>query len=188
MIRLMKTSTEVTSSPYYSYCQKETMSFISISRSLNKMQLKPSKIHLCLTVEHREKGLLFTIITEEVTDPYANQEILSVCLRFVDLSSPLHPRIKECLITFMNFKRANASTTLKKMLESLSDKDICLDPAKIRGLAFDGAAVMASGIAGVQAKIPGCTMNNGEQNAACETEHAHPSYKSKHGSTVHPTN
>ena len=92
-------------------------------------------------------------MADEVTDPYANQEILSVWLRFVDLSSPLNPHIKECLIAFMNLERANASTIWKKILEFLSDKDICLDPANIRGQAFDGAAVMSSGIAGVQAKI-----------------------------------
>ena len=84
-------------------------------------------------------------MADEVTDPYANQEILSVCLRFVDLPSPLNPHIKVCLITFMKLERANASTISKKILESLSDKDICLDPANIRGQAFDGAAVMSSG-------------------------------------------
>ena len=92
-------------------------------------------------------------MADEVTDPYANQEILSMCLRFVDLSSPRNPHIKECLIAFMNLQRANASTITKKVLESLSDNDICLDPANIRGQAFDRAAVMSSGIAGVQAKI-----------------------------------
>ena len=69
------------------------------------------------------------------------------------MSSPLNPHIKECLIAFMNLERANASTISMRILESLSDKDVCLDPANIRGQAFDGAAVMSSGIAGVQARI-----------------------------------
>ena len=92
-------------------------------------------------------------MADEVTDPYANHEILSVCLRFVELSSPHNPHIKECLIAFMNLQRANVSKISKKILESLSNNDICLDPANIRGQAFDGAAVMSSGIAGVQAKV-----------------------------------
>ena len=112
-----------------------------------------SKIKQSLTVQLRERGLPFTIMADEVTDPYANQEILSVCLRFVDLSSPHNSHIKECLIAFMNLQRANASTILKKILKSQSNNDICLDPANIRGQAFDGTAVMSSGIAGVQAKI-----------------------------------
>ena len=71
------------------------------------------------------KEITLTIIADEVTEPCGNQEILSVCLRFVDLSSPLNPHIKECLIAFMNLERANASTISKRILESLSDKDIC---------------------------------------------------------------
>ena len=63
-------------------------------------------------------------MADEVTDPCANQEILSVCLRFVDFSSPHNPHIKECLIAFMNLQRANALTISKTFLESLSDNDM----------------------------------------------------------------
>ena len=62
-------------------------------------------------------------MADEVTGPYANQEMLSVCLRFVDLSSPHNSHIKECLIAFMNLQKANASTISKKILESLSDNE-----------------------------------------------------------------
>ena len=125
------------------------------SKTIQKeiVHIYAGKIKQRLTVELREKNLPFTIMADEVTDPYANQEILSVCLRFVDLSSPQNPHIKECLIAFMNLERANASTISQKKKESLTDKDVCLDPTNIRGQAFDGAAVMSSGIAGVQAKI-----------------------------------
>ena len=44
------------------------------------------KIRESLTKQVREKNLSFTIIADEVTDPYANQEIVAVCLRFVDHS------------------------------------------------------------------------------------------------------
>ena len=41
----------------------------------------------------------------------------------------------------------------EKMLESLSDTSVSLDPSNIRGQAYDGAAVMSSSRAGVQTKI-----------------------------------
>lgn len=106
-----------------------------------------------LTYELKANNLPFTIIADEVTDPHANQEILSVCVRFVDLTSPQNPHIKECLINLVNVERANASTIAKKILESISHPSIALNAGNIRGQAYDGAAVMSSEIAGVQAKI-----------------------------------
>ncbi len=53
----------------------------------------------------------------------------------------------------MNLERANASAICAKILDSLSLPSVSLDPAKIRGQAYDGAAVMSSDIAGVQAKL-----------------------------------
>ena len=41
----------------------------------------------------------------------------------------------------------------EKMLESLSDTSVSLDPSNIRRQAYDGAAVMSSSRAGVQTKI-----------------------------------
>ena len=41
----------------------------------------------------------------------------------------------------------------RKILKSLSDPSISLDPSNIRGQAYDGASVMSSGKEGVQAKI-----------------------------------
>ncbi len=111
------------------------------------------KIRESLTKNVWEKNLPFTAIADEVTDPHANQEIISVCLRFVDLTSPKEPHIKECLINFVNLERANASAICAKILDSLSLPSVSLDPVKIRGQAYDGAAVMSSDIAGVQAKL-----------------------------------
>ena len=101
----------------------------------------------------REENLSYSIIADEVTDPHANHEILSVCLRFVDLTSLKDPHIKECLITFLNLERANTSAISSKILGSLSHPSVSLDPAQIRGQAYDGAAVMSSVRAGVHAKI-----------------------------------
>ena len=43
----------------------------------------------------------------------------------------------------------------EKILQCITDPSISLDPTSIRGQAYDGAAVMSSEIAGVQAKIKG---------------------------------
>ena len=44
------------------------------------------KIKERLTAELKTKDLPFMIIADEGTDPHSNQEILSLCLRFVDQS------------------------------------------------------------------------------------------------------
>ena len=98
-----------------------------------------SKIKERLTAELRTKDLPFTII--------------ALCLRFVDQSSPNDPHIEECLINFMHLERTNATMISRKILKSLSDPSISLDPSNIRGQAYDGASVMSSGKEGVQAKI-----------------------------------
>ena len=114
------------------------------------IHLYASTIKERLTAELRTKDLPFMIIADEGTDPHSNQEILSLCLRFVDQSSPNQPHVKECLINFMHLERTNATMISRKILESLS---ISLDPSNIRGQAYDGASVMSSGKEGVQAKI-----------------------------------
>lgn len=111
------------------------------------------KVREYLTKQTRDMNLPFTVIADEVTDSHANREIISVCLRFVDLTSLKNPHIRECLINFLFLERANASSICKKILESLSHPSVSLDPTKIRGQAYDGAAVMSSEMAGVQAKI-----------------------------------
>ena len=112
-----------------------------------------SKIKSNLTDQLREQRLPFTIIADECTDSYSNQEVLSDCLRFVDLSSFKDPHIKECFIGFIHLDRTNASTISKKILECISESPLSLDSSLIRGQAYDGAAVMSSEKVGVQAKI-----------------------------------
>ena len=97
-----------------------------------------SKIKERLTAELRTKDLPFTIIADESTDPHSNQEILSLCLRFVDQSLPNDPHIKECLINFRHLERLNATMISRRILESLSDP-----------MAYDGASDMSSGNEGV---------------------------------------
>lgn len=111
------------------------------------------KIRERLTKELGANRLPFTIIADETTDSYSNQEILSLCLRYVDLSSSQEPHIRECLISFVYIERANALGISRKILEALSHPSISLDPSRIRGQAYDGASVMSGEVGGVQAKI-----------------------------------
>lgn len=116
-----------------------------ISRNVYALKIKER-----LTAKLRTKDLPFTIMADESTDPYSNQEILSLCLRFMDQSSPNDPHVKECLTNFMHLERTNATMISRKILESLSDPSISLDPSNICGQAYDGASVMSSGKEGVR--------------------------------------
>ena len=72
-----------------------------------------------------------------------------MCLRFVDLSLPQEPHIKECLMILKNLDRGNASMIywLPFLKHQLS-----LDPSRIRGQANDGAPAVSSEKAGVHAR------------------------------------
>ena len=89
------TSTEVTLLPRYSSWGRETVNSVLHEHLLlakrnakytsKTIQNEIIHIYACkireqLTKELREKALPFTVIADEVTDPHANQEILSVCL------------------------------------------------------------------------------------------------------------
>lgn len=67
-----------------------------------------SKIREKITKPIRENALPYTVIADETTDVFSNQEILTVCLRFVDLSLATKPQIRECLLSFIHLQRANA--------------------------------------------------------------------------------
>ena len=69
------------------------------------------------------------------------------------MSIPNDPHIKECLVDFIHLERATAAVIASKILESLTNVSLSLNPSNIRGQAYDGAAVMSSEKAGVQAKI-----------------------------------
>ena len=112
-----------------------------------------SRIRETITKPKREKALSYTIIADEATVIFSNREILTLCVRFVDLSLPANPQIKECLLFFIHLQRANAEGISKKIIETLTHPCVSLDTSKICGQAYDGAAVMSSNRAGVQAKI-----------------------------------
>ena len=58
---------------------------------------------------------------------HANQEILCVCLRFVDLTVSRKPHIRECLINVLKLGRANASTISQNISEPLTNTSVLLD-------------------------------------------------------------
>ena len=104
-----------------------------------------------MTTNLRSQGLPFSIIADECTDPHTTTEILSVMLAVCRFNIAQEPRIKECLFSFSHLERTNASAISQKILDS--DPLVGLDPSKICEQAYDGAAVMTSNKAGVQAKI-----------------------------------
>ena len=118
-----------------------------------------NKVRENITSQIRQNDLPFTIIADETTDKFSNQEILTLCLRFLDLtssassSSSPNPQIKECLVSFIHLDRANAVGISKKILDALTHPSLSLNIHKICGQAYDGAAVMSSDKAGVKAKI-----------------------------------
>ena len=109
-----------------------------------------NKIREKLTYSLRESNLPYTVIADETTDHFSHVEVLTVCVRFVDISLPTTPHIKEC---FVYLQRANAAGISRKILDALTDPSVSLNPANIRGQAYDGASVMSSKVNGVQAKI-----------------------------------
>ena len=146
------------------------MKHLTSARKNANTQVKPSKnqiIHIYankvrenITSQIRENDLPFTIIADETTDKFSNQEILTLCLQYLDLtssasasSSSSNPQIKECLVSFVHLERANAVGISKKILEVLTHPSLSLNIHKICGQAYDGTAVMSSDKAGVQAKI-----------------------------------
>ena len=142
------------------YTSKTILSRWPASRNIPPHSIQNVLVHIYatkikekITGELRSQNLPFTIIADECTDRHSNQEILSVCLRFVSLLTSKDPQIKECLVDFLHLERATATAIATKLLESLTSVSLSLNPSNIRGQAYDGAAVMSSEKAGVQAKI-----------------------------------
>ncbi|RMX48155.1 hypothetical protein pdam_00014705, partial [Pocillopora damicornis] len=90
---------------------------------------KASKIKGRLSAELRTKDLPFTIIADESTDPHSNQEILFLCLRFVDQSSPNEPHtitkaqgLKASLLSFQTVVVFIASKNILNEVKALASK------------------------------------------------------------------
>ena len=107
--------------------------------------------HLRVKVlEPLKKVRYYSIMADEVTDPHGNQEILSLCLRFIDVSNT-KPHIREAFIDFAHLERATGVGVSNAILKLLTKHD--LDVQHIRGQSFDGASAMAGEHMGAQALI-----------------------------------
>ena len=93
----------------------------------------------------------FAIIADEVTDVHANQEVLSVCLRFLDNLNPEQPEVKEVFFDFVYLDKTDGESISRAMMECLSKRGI--DITKARRQAYDGASPMSSSRVGVQTRI-----------------------------------
>ena len=99
----------------------------------------------------QKENAFFSMIGDEVTDKYANLEILSVCLRFLDLNNDVSPQIKEVFFDFVNLDKTTGESIANAILSSLAEKNIAV--AFARGQAYDGASAMSSEACGVQGRI-----------------------------------
>ena len=81
-----------------------------------------------------------------MTDHYANKEILSVCLHYMN-----NYAIKEVLLDFVPLEGANGASIAEGIITSLQSNSI--DISKCRGQVYDGASCMSSQKVGVQSRI-----------------------------------
>ena len=93
----------------------------------------------------------FSILADEVTSH--SKEILSVCLRFleVDSSHQVKPKKHEVLLDFAYLQRITGESISKSILEVLKTRRI--DIKSCRGQAYNTTSSMGSPTAGVQAHI-----------------------------------
>ena len=65
-----------------------------------------------ITESLKDENNFFSIIADEVTDTYSNQEVLAVCLRLLD-----GDEVKEFLYDFVYIERTNGETIANAILE-----------------------------------------------------------------------
>ena len=95
---------------------------------------------------------VFSIIADELTDKYGNQEVLTVCLRFVEMDDRDGlPHIREHFLEFVHLERTTGAKIGAAIMQSLNKHGI--DIKKTRGPAYDGASAMSSPRVGAQAVI-----------------------------------
>ena len=99
----------------------------------------------------QKEDAFFSIIGDEVTDKYANQEILSIFLRFLDLNNDVSLKFKEVFFDYVNLDKTTGESIPNAILSSLAENNI--DVAFARGQAYDGSSAMSSEACGVQGRI-----------------------------------
>ena len=71
-----------------------------------------------ITQPIQREDAFFSIIGDEVIDKYANQEILSVCLRFLDLNNDVSPKIKEVFFDYVSLDKTTGESIANAILSS----------------------------------------------------------------------
>ena len=89
-------------------------------------------------------------MADEVTDKHANQEILSLCIRFVDFSQ-VQPHINEIFLDFLHLDRATGENIGAGIIGLLNKHGIEVND--MRGQSYDGASAMSGKRSGTQAFI-----------------------------------
>ncbi|XP_071958098.1 52 kDa repressor of the inhibitor of the protein kinase-like [Antedon mediterranea] len=119
----------------------------SVQNELISIIGKQIQEHIVCAIKESETGL-FTIISDEVTD-CSNNEVISLNVRYVDKNCKIH----EDFLEFCGMQRVTAVAISDSILKMV--KDAGLDPANMRGQAYDGASVMsaARGTQGLIRKI-----------------------------------
>ena len=110
-------------------------------------------IVLCLREKVLEPLIVvkyYSITVDEVTDQYANMEILCICIRFVDVTNA-KPCIKELFLDFLHLQRDTREAVANGILTLLGRYG--LNVSNIRGQSYDGASAMAGTHTWTQARI-----------------------------------
>ena len=95
------------------------------------------------------ENAFFSIIGDELTDKYANQEVLSVCLKAFKSKKWYLPHIKEVFFDFVNLDKRSGESIANALLWSLAENNT--DVAFVGGQAYDHCtAAMSSEACSVQ--------------------------------------
>ena len=71
-----------------------------------------------------QEDAFFAIIADEVTDVHANQEVLSLCLRFLHNLNPEQPEVKEVFFDFVYLDKTDGESISRAIIECLSKRGI----------------------------------------------------------------
>ena len=92
----------------------------------------------------------FSIIADEVTDKFSNQEIMGLCVRYLSEEDG-EIRIEEKFVDFCYVERTTAASLQEAVYRSL--QDCKLERKNIRGQAYDTTNSMSSSGNGLQGRI-----------------------------------
>ena len=76
------------------------------------------------TVQEEVIRITGRYILAKVTQPIQREEILSVCLRFLDLNNDCSPKFKEVFFDYVNLDKTTGESTANAILSSLDENNI----------------------------------------------------------------